>query len=39
MLFIAHMVPKSLQVDQAVRIGEKLTVIAATDRPEPAVQS
>src|SRR6185436_9361150 len=27
-LFIAHMVPKSLQTDQVVRIGEKLSVIA-----------
>ncbi len=35
-LFIAHLVPKSLQADHAVRIGEKLTVIAAVDRPEPA---
>ncbi len=28
-LFIAHAPPRTLQVDQAVRIGEKLTVAAA----------
>jgi subfamily B ATP-binding cassette protein HlyB/CyaB len=39
MLFIAHLVPKSLQADQSVRIGEKLTVIASADRAEPAVPS
>ena len=31
-LFIAHMIPKSLHVDRVVRIGEKLSVVAA-DRP------
>jgi ATP-binding cassette, subfamily B, bacterial HlyB/CyaB len=35
MLFIAHVVPKSLQADQTVRIGEKLTVVAP-DRAEAA---
>jgi subfamily B ATP-binding cassette protein HlyB/CyaB len=38
MLFIAHLVPKSLQADQAVRIGEKLSVVAA-ERPEPVAQT
>ena len=28
-LFIAHQVPKSLQVDHVVRIGEKLSVVGA----------
>ena len=36
MLFIAHALPKSLQVDQTIRIGEKLKVI--TPEPEEAVQ-
>jgi subfamily B ATP-binding cassette protein HlyB/CyaB len=34
-LFIAHMLPRSLQCDQTVRIGEKLTVIPR-DKHEPA---
>ena len=29
MLFIAHRLPRSLQVDQVVRIGDKLSVVAA----------
>ena len=29
MLFIAHSLPRSLQVDQVVRIGDKLSVVAA----------
>jgi subfamily B ATP-binding cassette protein HlyB/CyaB len=31
-LFIAHQLPRSLQVDQVVRIGEKLAVVHA-DKP------
>ncbi|MEJ1965408.1 MAG: ATP-binding cassette domain-containing protein [Gammaproteobacteria bacterium] len=42
-LFIAHMVPRSLQADQVVRIGEKLTVIGSAstgaDRAEPTAQT
>jgi subfamily B ATP-binding cassette protein HlyB/CyaB len=34
-LFIAHMLPRSLHVDHVVRIGEKLAVIA-TEKPEVA---
>jgi subfamily B ATP-binding cassette protein HlyB/CyaB len=36
-LFIAHQVPKSLQIDHVVRIGERLSVVGApvSDRPEP----
>jgi subfamily B ATP-binding cassette protein HlyB/CyaB len=34
-LFIAHMIPKSLHVDRVVRIGEKLSVVAA-DKSAPA---
>jgi hypothetical protein len=26
-LFIAHAIPKSLQVDRTIRLGEKLTVV------------
>jgi subfamily B ATP-binding cassette protein HlyB/CyaB len=36
-LFIAHLVPKSLQTDQTVRIGEKLSIVP--DKPEPAAQT
>jgi len=36
-LFIAHQLPRSLQVDHVVRIGEKLTVVP-DERLEPAVQ-
>jgi subfamily B ATP-binding cassette protein HlyB/CyaB len=39
-LFIAHQVPKSLQVDHIVRIGEKLSLIsgsAADERPDQGV--
>jgi ATP-binding cassette, subfamily B, bacterial HlyB/CyaB len=34
-LFIAHALPRTLQVDQVVRIGEKLTVVPAEKRGEP----
>jgi subfamily B ATP-binding cassette protein HlyB/CyaB len=34
-LFIAHALPKTLQVDHVVRIGDKLTVVPA---PRPAVE-
>jgi subfamily B ATP-binding cassette protein HlyB/CyaB len=37
-LFIAHLVPKSLQADQTVRLGEKLTVVAP-ERVEAGVPS
>jgi subfamily B ATP-binding cassette protein HlyB/CyaB len=43
-LYIAHALPRTLQVDQVVRIGEKLTVVAGDKRPpdggaaEPEVQ-
>ena len=39
-LFIAHMMPKSLQVDRVVRIGEKLSVVPGDKSValEPAVQ-
>jgi subfamily B ATP-binding cassette protein HlyB/CyaB len=37
-LFIAHGIPKSLQVDHIIRIGEKLTVITA-DKSAPVPQS
>jgi subfamily B ATP-binding cassette protein HlyB/CyaB len=33
-LFIAHQLPKSLQIDHIVRIGDKLSVVAP-DRAEP----
>jgi subfamily B ATP-binding cassette protein HlyB/CyaB len=33
-LFIAHILPRSLQVDHVIRIGEKLTVISG-DKSEP----
>jgi ABC-type nitrate/sulfonate/bicarbonate transport system ATPase subunit len=36
-LFIAHLVPKCLQIDHTVRIGEKLSVVP-NDRPEPSPQ-
>ena len=39
MLFIAHLVPKSLQTDDVVRIGDKLTVVAAAERPERVIQT
>jgi len=35
-LFIAHALPRTLQVDQVVKIGEKLTVVPAERRPESA---
>jgi len=37
-LFIAHQMPRSLQVDQVVRIGEKLSVVPPAPRAagEPA---
>jgi len=35
-LFIAHVLPRSLQVDQIVRIGEKLSVVPI-EKPEAAV--
>jgi ATP-binding cassette, subfamily B, bacterial HlyB/CyaB len=35
-LFVAHMLPKSLQVDSIFRIGEKLTVVAAEKPEAPA---
>jgi subfamily B ATP-binding cassette protein HlyB/CyaB len=37
LLFIAHQVPKSLQIDHIVRIKERLSVVGApvNDRPEP----
>jgi subfamily B ATP-binding cassette protein HlyB/CyaB len=35
-LFIAHMLPRTLQVDRVVRIGEKLTVVAGEKRQESA---
>lgn len=34
-LFIAHALPKTLQVDQFIRIGEKLTVIPSDTRVDP----
>lgn len=37
-LFIAHIVPRSLQADHVVRIGDKLTVVP-DDRAEPAMQT
>jgi subfamily B ATP-binding cassette protein HlyB/CyaB len=37
-LFIAHGLPKSLQIDHVVRIGEKLTVITA-DKSAPGPQA
>jgi subfamily B ATP-binding cassette protein HlyB/CyaB len=37
-LFIAHALPKSLQVDQIIRIGEKLTVVAG-DKVMPGIPS
>jgi subfamily B ATP-binding cassette protein HlyB/CyaB len=39
-LFIAHALPRTLQVDQVVRIGEKLSVVPAEKRAEasPAVE-
>lgn len=33
-LFIAHVLPRSLQVDQVVRIGEKLTVVPGSESTE-----
>ena len=36
-LFIAHMLPRSLQFDQIVRIGEKLAVVPS-EKPEMAAQ-
>jgi iron complex transport system ATP-binding protein len=39
-LFIAHQVPKSLQIDHVVRIGEKLSVVSGTavgERPDQGV--
>jgi subfamily B ATP-binding cassette protein HlyB/CyaB len=36
-VFIAHVLPKSLQVDQVVRIGEKLSVIS-NERVDPVMQ-
>jgi len=33
-LYIAHALPRTLQVDQVVRIGEKLTVVAGDKRPD-----
>jgi ATP-binding cassette, subfamily B, bacterial HlyB/CyaB len=37
-LFIAHLVPRSLQADQVVKIGEKLTVVAS-ERAETVAQT
>lgn len=37
-LFIAHLVPRSLQADHVVKIGEKLTVVPS-DKTEPAMQT
>ena len=34
-LFIAHALPKTLQLDQTVRIGEKLSVVSAESPSEP----
>jgi hypothetical protein len=36
MLFIAHALPRSLQPDHIVRLGEKLSVVSG-DKPEAAV--
>lgn len=33
-LFIAHALPRSLQPDQIVRLGEKVTVLSADRKPE-----
>jgi ATP-binding cassette, subfamily B, bacterial HlyB/CyaB len=33
-LYIAHALPRTLQVDQVVRIGEKLTVVGGDKRPD-----
>jgi subfamily B ATP-binding cassette protein HlyB/CyaB len=38
MLFIAHLLPRSLQFDQIVRIGEKLAVVQS-EKPEVVSQS
>ena len=35
-LFIAHALPKTLQVDQVLRIEEKLTIVPGDKRPETA---
>lgn len=38
-LFIAHALPKTLQIDHIVRIGDKLTVIAGEKRGEAATDN